>query len=385
MPWHSGKAGVKRVNLLEVKGLKTYINTRKGLVRCVDGVDFAIRGGETLGLVGESGSGKTMTARSVMGMIDHYPGIIEGEIWFNKGEDNNPSDPTNLVGHLKETVTKVAGNRAFEKDVKKWNRETKKAYRDIRGRRLSIVFQDPQTSLNPYWTIGEQLGEAVSMSRSGEDLTDADVHSKTIDWLKRVHINMPEQVVNSYPFELSGGMCQRVMIAMAFASEPDLVIADEPTTGLDVTIQARIVDLFEELKEELGLTMLLISHDIGLIHQLADRVAVMYCGRIVEDGPVSQVMRRQVESKHPYSVALRKSLPKLDDVQGGERLPVIKNEVPDMLNPPPGCAFHPRCEMYESDREGLVSCTVRTPDRTRVGTDHWVCCWGLADNRETKE
>jgi len=362
--------------LLSVEGLRTYIESPRGLVRCVEGAGFSLQQGETLGLVGESGCGKTMTARSIVGLVEDFPGVIEGEIWFSP---NGDSEPIELTAPLKEAVSieRDAGGQIVQirKNAKHWRREINRIYKSLRGHRISIIFQDPQTSLNPYWTVGAQLGEAVILGNPGLDKEG--VQREVLSWLERVHINFFDKVIAAYPHELSGGMCQRIMIAIAMASKPDLIIADEPTTGLDVTIQAHIVDLFEELKNSMGITMLLISHDIGLIGRLADRIAVMYGGSIVETAPKEEILDFDSADRHPYTVALLKTIPSLDTLQASERLPIIEHEVPDPVNPPPGCAFHPRCTVYSDNREGLGQCAVQAPQRTQVNERHWAKCWNL--------
>jgi peptide/nickel transport system ATP-binding protein len=246
--------------ILSVKGLKTYIESERGTVKCVDGADLIIHAGKTLGLVGESGSGKTMVARSIMGMVNGLPGVVEGEIWFTPSDSEEPTNLLACFARIEEI------------------------YRDIRGRRISIIFQDPQNSLNPYWTVREQLAEAIRIGEVEEEKVDAEVQR----WMKRVYLQ--QEKADSYPHELSGGMCQRVMIAIALASKPDLVIADEPTTGLDVTTQVHVTKLLRQLQADEQFAMLLISHDMGLIGQLSDSIAVMYCGRIVELGPRDEIL-----------------------------------------------------------------------------------------------
>ena len=366
------------MNLLEIKRLRTYIETARGLVRCVDGVDLSLPKGETLGLVGESGCGKTMTARSIIGMVDDFPGVISGEIWFLP---NGSDEPLNLAAPLRDTVRvnensdgKITPDEKIaqlSKDMKRWRRETSQIYKRLRGKRLAIIFQDPLTSLNPYWTVGAQLGEAVKIGYGGS-IDKKQLHREIGEWFERVFL--PRETASKYPHQLSGGMCQRIMIAISLASKPDLIIADEPTTGLDVTIQSHIIDLFKELKEEQEITVLLISHDMGLVGQLADQIAVMYCGRIVEVAPKDEILDFESPDRHPYTKALLNSIPSLEILRKEGRLPTIEKEVPDPLNPLPGCAFHPRCLHCSQDKEQMLECKRQIPGMTQVNDNHWVRC-----------
>src|ERR1700716_410753 len=289
--------------LLDVKNLKTYFFTDEGVVRAVDGVDLYIEKGETLGVVGESGCGKSVTALSIMKLIPQPPGrIVEGEII---------SSGTNL------------GTLAPNK------------MRKIRGKEISMIFQEPMTSLNPVFTCGEQIAEAV---RLHEGLGRRDAMAKTVDMLKLVHIPAAERRVKDYPHELSGGMRQRVMIAMALSCDPKLLIADEPTTALDVTIQAQILELLRGIQQEKQMAIMLITHDLGVIAEMAQDVVVMYAGKIVERGTVEQIFEKP---SHPYTQGLLASIPGTGTK--GKRLNVIKGTVPHPFNLPPGCLFAPRC------------------------------------------
>ena len=293
-------------HLLEVKNLATHFPTREGLVRAVDGVSFHLNRGELLGLVGESGCGKSMTALSVMRLVPPPGKITAGEILF---------EGRNLL--------------------KLSNREM----RDVRGDDIAMIFQDPMTSLNPVFTVGEQIAEALRLHRR---LSHRDARAGAIAAMREVSIPDPELRVNDYPHQLSGGMRQRVMIAMALACDPKLLIADEPTTALDVTIQAQILDLLNHLRTTRDLAILLITHDLGVVAEVADRVEVMYTGKIVEESPVDELFARP---KHPYTEGLLRSVPKLTvkDVAKGERLQTIEGVVPKPTNLPPGCHFEPRC------------------------------------------
>jgi len=294
-------------HLLEVTDLKTQFPTRAGLVRAVDGVSFTIGEGELLGLVGESGCGKSITALSIMRLI-YPPGkIVEGSIRF-KGED----------------LTKASDERL----------------REIRGNDIAMIFQDPMTSLNPVYRVGEQIAEALRLHRKLDKKAAWDA---AIEAMREVAIPSPERRVNDYPHQLSGGMRQRVMIAMALACDPELLIADEPTTALDVTIQAQILELLDELRRSRKLAVLLITHDLGVVAEVADRVCVMYTGKVVEESGVDELF---ADPKHPYTKGLLRSVPKLTEIgfAKAERLQTIEGTVPSPTNLPFGCHFAPRCE-----------------------------------------
>jgi len=294
------------LHLLEIKNLQTHFPTRAGLVKAVDGVSFYLDEGELLGLVGESGCGKSITALSIMRLIAPPGRIVSGEITFN-GE--------NLLAASEERM------------------------REIRGDDIAMIFQDPMTSLNPVYTVGEQIAEALRLHRK---LSRRDARAGAIEAMKEVAIPDPARRADDYPHQLSGGMRQRVMIAMALACDPVLLIADEPTTALDVTIQAQILELLDELRKTRRLAVLLITHDLGVIAEVADRVAVMYTGRIVEESPVEELFARP---KHPYTEGLLQSVPKLTAASAAkvERLSTIEGTVPKPTDLPPGCHFAPRC------------------------------------------
>jgi len=287
--------------LLRVDRLTTVFDTARGALAAVDDVSFDVRAGETLGLVGESGSGKSMTALSIMRLVQPPGRIAGGRVLF-AGRDLLTLDDRQMQA--------------------------------IRGAEISLIFQEPMTALNPVFRIGDQIGETLVVHRRA---TRRDARSKAIELLRAVRIAHPESRVMDYPHQLSGGMQQRVMIALALACQPSLVIADEPTTALDVTIQAEILDLLREMKAALGLALLLITHDLGVVAETADRVAVMYAGRIVETGPVRDIFRRPA---HPYTRGLLASIP---GGRPGERLRAIEGTVPVLGGLPPGCAFTPRC------------------------------------------
>jgi peptide/nickel transport system ATP-binding protein len=290
------------VALLEVKDLKTYFRTDDGVVKAVDGVSFAVEKGQTLGIVGESGSGKSVTCLTIMGLNNKKNTISSGEALFN-GE--------NLL-HM--------GTRRL---------------RDIRGNDIAMIFQDPMTSLNPVHKIGDQLIEAVLLH---QDMTKRQARGRSLDLLKAVGIPRADRRIDDYPHQFSGGMRQRVMIAMALVNDPDLLIADEPTTALDVTTQAQILNLMNKLQEDFGSAIVIITHDLGVVAETADDVVVMYAAEVVEQGPVDSIFRRP---HMPYTWGLLGSLPRLDTDL--ERLVQIKGQPPSLLNPPQGCRFHPRC------------------------------------------
>ena len=293
-------------HLLEVKNLKTHFQTREGLVRAVDGVSFYLDRGELLGLVGESGCGKSMTALSIMRLIAPPGEIVSGEILF---------DGKNLLELSNAEM------------------------RDVRGNDIAMIFQDPMTSLNPVFTVGEQIAEALRLHRG---LSRKEARKGAIEAMREVSIPDPALRADDYPHQLSGGMRQRVMIAMALACDPKLLIADEPTTALDVTIQAQILELLNELRRTRDLAILLITHDLGVVAEVADRVAVMYTGKIVEESLVNELFARP---KHPYTEGLLRSVPKLTaaDVAKAARLQTIEGMVPKPTKLPPGCHFEPRC------------------------------------------
>ncbi len=289
--------------LLEVEDLEVEFRLRHGVVKAVDGISYRLEQGETLAIVGESGSGKTVGVQAVMGIIDSPPGFVTGGSVRFRGVD--------LLG-------------VPEKDR-----------RQVRGARIAMIFQDALTALNPVFTVGWQIAE---MFRQHRDVTKAEARDRAIELMERVRIPSARERVDAYPHEFSGGMRQRVMIAMALALGPDILIADEPTTALDVTVQAQIMELLAELQAETGMGLILITHDLAVVAEVANRVAVMYAGRIVESGDITDVYARPA---HPYTLGLMRSLAR-PDVKG-ERLQPIVGSPPDLLNIPPGCAFHPRC------------------------------------------
>ncbi len=318
--------------LLEVKNLKTYFYTEDGVVRAVDGVNFEVYPGEVLGLVGESGCGKSVTSLSIMRLIAKPGRVDAGEILL---------DGENLLELPEEEMIKVRGNR------------------------ISMIFQQPQTALNPVFKVGDQLSEVLNVH---QDLGRDAGWKRAIQLLKMVGVSDPERRAEAYPHELSGGMAQRVMIAMALACVPELLIADEPTTALDVTIQAQILDLMRDLRREMGTSVILITHDLGVVAEMAERVAVMYAGEIVEQTDVNSLFDQPL---HPYTQGLIGSIPVLGQIK--ERLDVIPGSVPNLINLPSGCRFAPRCQARF--KYGLSICTEIKPELDEVKPGHYVRCW----------
>jgi oligopeptide/dipeptide ABC transporter ATP-binding protein len=324
--------------LLEVKNLKTHFFTEDGVVHAVDGVDFVVYPGEILGLVGESGCGKSVTSLSVMRLISPPGKILEGEILL---------DGLNLLNLSEDEMMKVRGNR------------------------ISMIFQQPQTALNPVFKVGDQIAEVLSIH---QDFGKEAGQKRAVELLKMVGIPEAERRAEAFPHELSGGMAQRVMIAMALACVPELLIADEPTTALDVTIQAQILDLVLAMRKDLGTSIILITHDLGVIAEMAERVAVMYAGEIVEQAEAVELFDNPL---HPYTQGLIGSIPVLGKIK--EQLDVIPGSVPNLINPAPGCRFAPRCLAHV--KYGLKICTEADPDLIEVKPDHLVRCW-LYQNAE---
>lgn len=324
--------------LLEIKGLKTHFFTEDGIVKAVDGVDFNVKRGEILGLVGESGCGKSVTALSIMQLIRKPGKIIEGEISF---------------GGLNLRELSI-------EDIQ-----------DIRGNKISMIFQQPQSCLNPVITIGDQLAEVFEIH---SDLGKQEIWKKSVDLLRVVDIPDPEQKAHAYPHEVSGGQAQRVMIAMALAMRPALLIADEPTTALDVTIQAQILDLIRDLRNQMHTAIIMITHDLGVIAEIADWVAVMYAGQIMEQAGVAPLFEKPL---HPYTRGLIKSIPILGETK--HRLEVIDGVVPNLVDLPPGCNFAPRCRARI--RHGLSICEERKPELDLVLPNHSVRCWLFHDGK----
>jgi oligopeptide transport system ATP-binding protein len=316
--------------LLEVNGLKTQFFTQDGVVKAVNGVSFYVNEGETLGIVGESGCGKSVSVLSVMRLIPQPPGrIVDGSVMFD-GQD----------------LLKVSDDEI----------------RHVRGNKMAMIFQDPMTSLNPVLTIGRQIGEALELHLG---MKKEEARKRSAELLELVGIPQAEDRLDDYPHQFSGGMRQRAMIAMGLACNPMLLIADEPTTALDVTIQAQIVDLVKRLRDEIGMAVIWITHDLGVVAGLADRMMVMYAGFVVEEAPVKEVY---ADPRHPYTLGLLGSLPRLDEVRE-DKLTSIEGLPPDLIALPEGCPFQPRCE-YAIDK-----CRIERPELEPVGPRHRIACW----------
>ena len=327
------------VPLLEVKDLTVHFPTEDGLVKAVDGVSFSIDPGETLGVVGESGSGKSVSFLTIMGLTRSETAIIEGEVLF-KGED--------LL------------------------RMTNDEIQEVRGSQISMIFQDPMTSLHPFYRVGVQISESI---RTHQKVSKQEGMEQAVEMLHRVGIPRPEERARQYPHEFSGGMRQRAMIAMALSLNPDLLIADEPTTALDVTVQAQILDLLDRLKQEFNASVVIITHDLGVVAEHCDHIQVMYAGKVVESGDRHDIY---YDSHHPYTWGLLSSIPRMDESAEGERLKPIKGLPPSLIFLPPGCAFHPRCPqrfdrcerevppLIPSDGHHASACHLSLADKERI-------------------
>lgn len=332
--------------VLQVEDLRVYFHTKKGDSKAVDGNHFTMYENETLAIVGESGCGKSVTAMSILGLVDRPGEIMDGSKIIYTGNVERDEEGLNLATATDEEI------------------------RNIRGNEISMIFQEPMTSLNPVITVGEQIMENIMIH---ENVTKEEAKERAIHLLGQVGISRPEKVVDNYPFQLSGGMCQRVMIAMALSCHPKLLIADEPTTALDVTIQAQILSLMNRLKTEMNTSIMLITHDLGVVAQVADNVNVMYAGKVVETAPVEELFNNP---KHPYTIGLMKSMPSL--AQEGERLTTIEGSVPNPLYLPKGCYFADRCP-HATER-----CRQGQPTDTKIKSRHHVWCF-LYEDEEKKD
>ena len=315
--------------LLELKNLKTFFATKRGTVKAVNGVSYSLDAGKVLGVVGESGSGKSVSAMSILRLLDGNGYIDSGEILFN-GQD----------------LTKLSMNEMYK----------------IRGNEISVIFQEPMTSLNPVFTVSRQISEPLMIHQG---MNKKQAAAKAVELLSDVKIPNPEVVAKQYPHQLSGGMRQRVMIAMALACRPKLLIADEPTTALDVTIQAQILELMKDLQKKTHMGIIFITHNLGVVAEICDKVSVMYAGKMVEQGPVDDIF---YQPGHPYTMGLLRSMPRVD-AESYERLIPIEGTPVDMLNPPEGCPFAPRCE------HAMKICLQKMPPYVELGNQHRSACW----------
>ncbi len=325
--------------LLEISGLKTHFFLDEGIVKAVDGADLEIQRGSTVGIVGESGCGKSVTAYSILQLVEHPGRIVAGKILWQR--------PESTGGEIVDLASLKPGSRHM---------------RSIRGGEIAMIFQEPLTSLSPVHTVGEQIVEAIRLHRP---VTSQEARDQAVHMLQQVGIPKPEQRFDTYPFQLSGGMRQRAMIAMALSCHPSMLIADEPTTALDVTTQAQILELMSELQSNLGMSILLITHNLGVVAEMCDRIVVMYLGQVVEQADSVSLFSHP---KHPYTQALMRSIPQLGQRNQG-RLDPIKGMVPDPYNRPRGCAFHPRCDKFIP---GV--CDLQEPPLTRLESGNKVRC-----------
>lgn len=327
--------------LLEIKELQTYFFTREGVVKAVDGANLEMKPGQTLGIVGESGCGKSITAKSILQIVDKPGRVVGGQILYHRQEGSGQTRTVDLVQIPHDSAE----------------------MRSIRGGEISMIFQEPMTSFSPVHTVGNQLVEAIRLHRNVSKSEASDIAA---EWLRHVGIPNPKQRLEEYPYRMSGGQCQRAMIAMALATNPKVLIADEPTTALDVTTQAQILNLLQTLQRENGMAMIFITHALGVIAEMADEVAVMYLGRVVERAPVKELF---TNPKHPYTQALMTSIPSIDAAPR-ERLPSVKGSIPNPQNKPSGCPFHPRCPAF---MPGV--CDQKEPQLAVVGANHQASCF----------
>jgi peptide/nickel transport system ATP-binding protein len=331
---------MQREPLLSVRNLKTYFLQDEGTVKAVDGASFDVYEGETLGIVGESGCGKSVTARSVLRIVDKPGKIIDGEILWRH----------------------VSGSQSKTMDLVKLNAQGT-VMRSIRGKDIGLIFQEPMTSFSPHYTIGNQIGEAISLHIK---VNKQESRARAIEMLRLVGIPKPEQRIDQYSFQLSGGLRQRAMIAMALSCDPRLIIADEPTTALDVTTQAQILELLSRLQQERGMAIMLITHNLGVVAEMCDDVVVMYLGRVVEVGPVDDVFH---DPKHPYTRALLQSIPSIE-AEPRLKLPTISGSIPHPYDRPKGCPFHPRCASFMPG-----TCDVEVPELQAISERQRVSCF----------
>ena len=366
---------MKEGSVLKIENLRTYFYSRskQAFSRAADGVNLALEKGQTLGIVGESGSGKSVTAMSIMGLVTAEPGIITGNIGLK-----TDAVQKNLLQDVEDYV-KVASNNGriveVAKDNSGWQRHMDRVMRGVRGKEISMIFQNPKLAMNPFSSVGRQITEAIMLNTPIGNRREA--RQRALYWLEQVKIDSPRLRYNNHPNNLSGGMCQRVMIAMALSTEPSVIIADEPTTGLDATIQSKIVSLLGELKSTFGATTLLISHDIDVIKTLSDRVAVMYGGRVLESGPSNEILAPDKHKTHPYTAALMASIPTARQIKEKTTLRAIKGDVIDTVNLPQGCRFYARCR--RKTEQIKIQCKQQEPEMMPVSAQHKVRCWRYFD------
>ncbi|MBI3959702.1 MAG: ABC transporter ATP-binding protein [Chloroflexi bacterium] len=353
--------------LIEIKDLRVEFNVREGIVKAVDGFNLTINRGETVGVIGESGCGKSVTARAILNMVPKPGKVTSGEILYYRRSKENPSDG-------QSRTTDVLDLTKLDPDGE--------TIRQVRGGEIGMIFQEPMSSLTPVYSVGTLINEAVSLhrlspvKRVGAQITEtiqthrrvtkAEGRQIAIEMLRKVGIPKPNERVDSYPHQLSGGQRQRVMIAIALSCEPVMLIADEPTTALDVSIEAQILDIMRELQESSDMAILFITHNLGVVANMAHEIVVMYMGKAVERAKVQDLF---YQPQHPYTRSLLQSIPKLGQKKSGERLASIAGSVPDPFHLPPGCVFHPRCPAFMPGR-----CDTITPQWTQVGDDHWASC-----------
>lgn len=327
--------------ILQVNNLQTYFFTDEGVVHAVDGASFDVQPGKTLGIVGESGCGKSVASKSILQIVDKPGRVVGGEIVYTGQNRGGQMQQVDLLS-LPHDSSKM---------------------KSIRGGEISMIFQEPMTSFSPVHTIGNQLIETI---RLHSDQSKVAAHEAAVEWLTHVGIPNPVQRLTEYPYQMSGGQCQRAMIAMALSTNPRILIADEPTTALDVTTQAQILNLLQNLQAETGMAMIFITHDLGVIAEVADEVAVMYLGRVVEKAPVGEIF---TNPKHPYTKALLTSIPRIDAAPR-ERLPSISGSIPHPQDRPDGCPFHPRCPAFMAG-----TCDQKEPQLATIGPDHEASCF----------
>lgn len=345
-------ANIANEPLLRVENLKTYFYLDEGIVRAVDGVSFNVQPGKVVGIVGESGCGKSVTMKAILQILEGGAKIVEGKITLrNRVNPNDPNSPEELL-----ELTSLKPNS--------------KKMRKIRGAEIALIPQEPMAAFSPVHTVGNQIMETILLH---QDVSKAEARRIAVDVFRAVGISMPEQRIDAYSWELSGGLRQRAIIAMALSCNPRLLIADEPTTAIDVTTQAQILKLLRKLKDERNTSIIFITHDLGVIAQMADEVVVMYLGKVMEQGPVHAIFK---EAKHPYTQALLRSIPSVQS-QARVKLPTIAGSIAHPFNRPTGCPFHPRCTHF---MRGV--CNTASPEMTAVGENHFVSCFLYTHNTE---